>query len=178
MILLFDLLFGVVVGGIAFRLRGDRWLNDRFGIGTAGARAVWALAVLVLCAAWLDGAVWGLPSWAPWAAIPSLAYVGAIFGQRGALDMGRDKGTRAGDAIQGAIRGLIFTVPIGVGLALAGQSAAAAVVGLSGVLMPACYEIGWRMPTFGRRWLADFAWGEILFGAIIGAAITGGLSIA
>ena len=163
----FDILFGAVVGGVAFRVRGDRWPNDRFGIGTTGARAIWAAAVGILTLPWIG-----------WWALLALvgAFLGSIPGWNGAIDMGRDGGTATSDALRGALRGLVWTVPIGLALALAGKIEAGAIVSAAGLLMPLCYELGWRLPTFGRRWLADFAWGEVIFGAVIGASLAGALA--
>lgn len=148
----------IVACAIAYRLRGSELLSS---IGTAGGRLVWA-AVAAICLSVVLGNWWALASLPLW-------YGGTLLGRGRAIDLGRREGEWLVDALRLLLIGAA-TVALPVVLT--------AVVGampwgllLAGLLMPLCYELGWRIPSPIKHLGQGPELGELIFGAVIGAGM-------
>jgi hypothetical protein len=101
-----EILLTAAIGGAGFRFRGAEAFSRITGRGATTARVVcWAAPVAAL--AW---ALAALPwQWA--VALGAALWLGCLPGWWGSLDLGRDEGIWATDALAHAARGLLWTAP-------------------------------------------------------------------
>lgn len=162
--ILYALTFALVpVGAILFRIRGG--LFD-LGSTTVG-RLIWSvgMAMLVVIAS---------VDWRAIALAPAL-FVGCVLPWWGSIDMGRNEGSRALDALLQTARGVLWVIPaVGVILWIDGRLGAA-LVAVSGLLCAPAYELGWRIPSRVRGFAQGAELGEVFFGAAIGAGLAAAL---
>jgi hypothetical protein len=145
----------ILIGAVFNRVRGHGvWTTDF-------SRAQWAFAMMGVCM-WLFGIVPGAITFAAW-------LMPTFLGRYGAIDVGRNEGSRLEDFGKLSALGLAHTIPAGVLLMI--WADAPAWLPLTGLLMGACYELGYRLPSrlpFLRRGPEV---GEFLFGAVVGAGL-------
>jgi hypothetical protein len=157
-----------IIGAVLFRVRGGMFA---IGWGTQGGRGAWAIGMTLLCgylAGWTD---WRLALLAP------ALFIGTVPGWWMSLGLGRTAVTARWidwyawlrDVQVMAARGLWFTIPALPVLWWTGHDWWPALVG---ILCPICYQIGWILP-FRHR---GPVWGEVLFGAVLGAAFAAGIA--
>lgn len=165
---------GAVGGAFVNRVRG--------GLFPLGGNLPGRLAWAAFCGLLTLKAGWGC------LAVAAAAYVGTLFGQFGALDMGRRSGMAPGQVVMRITAyGLLRAVPVAAVLWLLGLhwQPTAFVGGLAAL----AYEAPWAFPDwmlrvkgFGRGSTEDGAdpgppgrdraeWGEVLHGAALGLAL-------
>lgn len=158
------ILVGALVGAIGFRLRGSALFEEWTGRGATTARIVcWAIPM-------------GLISLmaVPWYAAPLVGlalYLGCLPGWYGALDLGHNDGHKVRDYIVMFLRGLAWTVLAALVYAWAGNVPGAYGLILAGALCPLAYTIGWAIPSTVPNLSRGPELGEVIFGAMIGAAV-------
>lgn len=153
---------GALLGAILFRIRGGLLGDYGAELGTIVSRLAWAIGLA-------SGGALVAWDWLILLIAPGL-FVGCVIGWPSSIDMGRNEGTWLRDALGMLWRGPLWTVPAGATLVLVGYPHGYWFAA-SGLLCPVCYELGWRVP-YSAKWAVDgSAWGEIIFGATIGAAL-------
>lgn len=155
------ILISILVGAVAFRLRGSDLVHVT-PIPMEG-RVIWSVAMAAL-AFWLAG-------WDERMLILAPAFfLGAVPGWKSTIDLGRVEGSRFRDALVMVVRGLVWTLPAGAVLWFFGPPASWT-FGLAGLLCPLLYEIGWRVPLRIPHLRQGPELGELLFGAWLGATL-------
>lgn len=144
-----------VLGAVGFRVRGG-WFGDLFGWPGQASRLFYGACMAACSGAALQA--WGLLAPGYWVGLVALWFAGAVaFGTFGAIDAGRNEGSRLGDFFRNAGRGALYATPPALGLfGLALFSGglpdpeAFALMPIFGLLQGPAYEFAWR------RWpLAD-----------------------
>lgn len=154
---------GATAGACGFRFRGSAAFREATGGGATMARiVVWGLPL---------GLLWVTASNAPlaWVVVMTLAlWFGAIWGWWG--DLGA---TTARDVALLSLRGVVWVLPAAlVVLAQSGAVGAVLLLLLAGLSCGLVYRIGWRLAGIGGLGGSEVA--EVIFGAVIGAALVGG----
>lgn len=153
------------LGAALFRLRGSEMFAKVTGRGKTTADAVYAVGLAL-----------PFTSSMPWFGVPALAaalWVGGRLGWWKSLSLGRNPadGDVRGQFIRHTFRGVLWTAPAAVAAVTIGSPPMALLV--AGALCAAAYEAGYRLSdrggVFGR--LGGTEWGELFFGALIGAAL-------
>lgn len=156
---------GAVVGGLGFRIRGAREFQTVTGRGATTARIVaWSLPLATMWAVWGPAA----PGW--WVIMVVALWLGSIAGWWGDLRL-----VEARDVALHAARGVLWVLPAAVLVALKVELAPALALLVAGALCAPAYLLGWRLG--GRLELGGTEWGELIFGAVVGAVLVGGSAI-
>lgn len=173
-LLLFSgLVFGALLGAVAFRVRGG-WLGDLWDFPGQLSRLIYGaiMAVVIVVAGWpwpfgllhVIG-FWGMMMLA-W-------FVGAVaMGTLGAIDAGRVEGSGTRDFFLNAVRGMVYGLPPALLLALVAwhfdmggdRILAAGFIPLCGTLQSVAYEAAWRVRRMEQRptELAEYLTGAAL----------------
>lgn len=148
---------GACVGGLAFRLRGSAIFHEWTGRGATSARVVYgtALALVALLAG--TPLLWSL-------AVIVAAWLGAIAPWWGSLTLRTPKMW-----LMHTLRGFLWTLPLAAVLFLAGAPHWWIMLLAGGLCAPA-YKFGWMISS-----KLGVEFGEVIFGAIIGAALVAAL---
>lgn len=158
-------LLGAVVGGIGFRIRGAGEFQAVTGRGATTARIVaWSLPLATMWAAWGPAP----PGW--WAVMAAALWLGSIAGWWGDLRL-----VDARDIALHAARGVLWVLPAAALVALQVALLPALALLVAGALCAPAYLLGWRL--CGRLGLGGTEWGELIFGAVVGAVLVGGSAI-
>lgn len=159
-------LAGAILGGGAFRLRGWSGFARLTGRGATTARLMWAIVMGAFAVA--VGAAWPVAS-----AVAVGLFLGSTLPWWQSITLGRDSrdGPAAWQYLRHAARGVLWTAP-----AAAMAAGAAILVGmpwhpwawlaLAGLACVPAYDAGWRLRPVSATEI-----GEVLFGAVIGAAV-------
>lgn len=146
-----------------FRLRGDAIFARWTGRGATTARIVaWAVPCGLIA--------WGLYGlWYVGLAMGAAAFLGAVLGWWGSLDLGRVEGTWAKDFALHSLRGVLWTLPMAAAAWLGAGDPLPLLI--AGALCGVCYEIGWRF----RAHQTEIA--EAIFGFAVGVGLVAGASL-
>lgn len=159
-----EALIGALIGAVGFRLRGSALFEQWTGRGATTARIVcWAIPMSIV-------SLFAVP----WYAAPLVGiafFLGAIPGWYGCLDLGRDDGKVLRDYAVMLARGIVWTLPAALVYAWAGATPGMYAVALAGALCPLAYTIGWAIPSTKPNLSQGPELGEVVFGAMIGAAV-------
>ena len=154
-----QLLIAVVLGAMLFRMRGAAGFQRVTGRGKTTADAAWAVVMAAITGPglWqmlaLAGALWlgGRPGW--WRSLT--------------LGRSTSDGSTAAQWMRHTARGVLWVAPAAALAWWLGASPWPLLV--AGLLCAPAYEAGWRAD--GWQHLGGTEWGELLFGATIGAAL-------
>jgi hypothetical protein len=153
----------IIVGAIGFRLRGSAIFEQWTGRGATTARIVcWAIPMGLM-------SLFTLP-WEYAIAAGVAFWLGCLPGWYGVLDLGRDEGNKLKEFILMSGRGILWTLPAALVFAFISPLNAVALL-IAGALCPVAYEIGWHIPSKVENMRSGPEIGEILFGALVGAAL-------
>lgn len=156
---------GALVGAFGFWLRGSSLFYALTGRGATTARLVaWAFPMGVV--AWFGGIPTLLAAALFWA-----FWLGSVAPWWGSLDLGRGEGAWRTDALAHLSRGVLWTLPAGVGLIAMGYPEGGLLVAASGLAALPAYELGWTIRPPGTPAPGATEIGELLTGAAIGAAV-------
>lgn len=143
----------IPLGAVLFRIRGG-WLSLP---STTLGRAVWSVGMTLIPAA----ITWRLVVLAP------ALFLGCVLPWWQSIDMGRNEGTLARDAVFHTLRGALWVLPASA----AGWWALGPwtlLVMIPGLLCAGWYELGWRTPSSVKHFTRGSELGEVYFGAAIG----------
>ncbi len=155
------LLLSAALGALAFRVRGGLVTDRVPGFSGQAQRLIYAgLMAAVVALSW-DGEPW----YATVLLAPAWFAGAAAFGTFGAIDGGRNEGTRLGDFARNAARGALHALPAAAVLLLFGRGWASLLLPAAGLLQGACYELAHRlrpMPAHPATAYAEWATGACL----------------
>lgn len=150
---------GAIVGGVGFRLRGSALFEQWTGRGATTARIVcWAIPmsfVSLFAVPWMYAPLVGVAF-----------FLGALPGWYDSLDL---QGIR--DYAVMFLRGIAWTILAAAVYWWAGNLHGAALITLAGALCPLAYAIGYAIPSTKPNLSQGPEIGEVIFGAMIGAAV-------
>lgn len=165
------ILFGAIVGGIGFRIRGG-WLGDRIGWGIGTARIVaWGVpmgivaAVASLVQPWWLGFLVGVTAW-----------LGVLPSTMDAIDAGRHEGTIWGDFLANVKRGILAGGPTAIALAALGFHGWWLPAAF-GALMSVAYELPWRFERYLPTDAGPTAYAEVFCGILLGGSTAAAIII-
>lgn len=174
--MIFALIAGAVAGAAAFRVRGG-WITDRRpGFSGQLQRLIYAaiMTAVMLAAGWpwpVDG--WRLVLLA--VTLVAAWFAGAVaLGTLGAIDSGRNEGTRVRDFAMNSLRGLVYALPAAIVLAVFRAAYGdpdgawwAAALPLAGLLQGPLYDLAHSLRPMPRHPATVYA--EFAVGAALGA---------
>ncbi len=155
-----QLLIAMVLGAMLFRMRGAAGFRRITGRGKTTADAAWALTMAAITAA---PSLWQL------LALAAALWLGGRPGWWQSLTLGRCTldGSTAAQWTRHTARGVFWIAPAAAVAWWVGASPWPLLV--AGLLCAPAYEAGWRAD--GWQHLGGTEWGELLFGATLGAAL-------
>jgi len=153
------LAIAIVLGAMLFRMRGAAGFQRITGRGKTTADAAWSCAMAAIT----------VPDPLGMLAIAAALWVGGRPGWWQSITLGRSEadGSLAEQWVRHTARGVLWTAPAALVAAWLGASPWPLLV--PGLLCAPAYEAGWRLT--GRFSIGGTEWGELFFGAAIGAAL-------